>query len=166
MKQISKWRIDLWMHPRPEGTVLFIIRGDASNPVLYLRYQAKETKIGNLERHLDGAPMRIQFVEVNGNRFVVMLVDESLVSKTNGVLLYRPDPDFPDRPEESRKAVSVLMDQKGMMVAPLGPDHAPEWTHLAGIIITAKKTSDENIFEKFFSPPIPISHLFQSYSLP
>ena len=166
MDLIAKWRIDTWMRPRPKETVLFIIRGDANNPVLFLRAQGQETQIGELERIIDDAPMLARFVEVNGNRFIVMLVDPAIAHQVNGVLLYRSDPDFPDHPEKSRKAVSVLMDSNGMIVAPLGPDHAPEWTHLAGMILTSKNADEENAYERFFSPPIPISHLFQSFSLP
>ena len=166
MKQVAKWRIDTWMSPRPQKTALLIVREDAGEPVLFLRYNGKEIRVGPLMHQLGGAPVRSQFVDIDGNRFIVLLVDEDVAPEVNGVLLYRPDTDFPSQPEKSRKAVSVLMDNNGMIVAPLGPNHAPEWTHLTKIIITSRRSSGENVYQQFFSPPHSIEHLFRNLSLP
>ena len=163
MKLLAKWRIDTWMRPRPAKTALLIIRDDAGNPVLFLRYDGKETRIGPMVRLLDDMPARTQFVDVDGNRFVVFLVDEDVQQDVNGLLLYRPDPDFPGQPEKSRKAVSALMDKNGMIVAPLGPHHAPEWTHITEILLTPR--NGEDVYHHLFSPPLSIKQLFQFYSL-
>jgi len=160
-KKLASWRIDTWMNPAPDSTTLLVLRGDESSPVLYLRYQGRDERIGAMTRSLGDAPVLAQFVDVDGNRFIVMLVDKSVRPRTNGVLIYRPDPDFPGHPEKSRKLKSVIMDKHGMIVVPLGPNHASEWTHLAGLILTARKATEENPYEKFYSSPFSISHLFQ-----
>ena len=162
-KQIAKWRVDPVMTPRPAKTVMLIIREDAGNPTLFLRYDGKEMRIGPMTHQLGDAPALAQFADIDGNRFVILLVDGEVSRKVNGLLIYRQDPNFPEQPEKSREAVSVLMDKNGMIVAPLGPNHAPEWTHITEIILTPKNSKEGNVYRHIFSPPLPLQ--FKEISL-
>jgi len=167
MKQLSKWTIDTWMAPPPDKPVSLILMEEGNTRHLFLRYRKKSHPLGSLRRQIGPEiPVETMFLNIDGNRFIVFWVNDDLTDKARSIMIYRPDPDFPDQPGKSNEAKIVEVDKNGMAVVPIFTRETHDWSYLDEIVITSLTAADDFLFEKTFDPALPISHLFQQVSLP
>jgi len=164
MKRISEWTIDTWMTPRPDKPVSLMLAEKDGTQQLFLRYRGQTRPLGAMKRQLGpDVPIKMMFLDIDGNRFIVFSIEDP--QKARSVMIYRPDPDFPNQPELSRKGKIIRLDKKGMGVAPIFPPEANDWSHLTRIVVTARDSADEPLVDIDFAPPLYIEPLFQHISL-
>ena len=108
-------------------------------------------------------PVKTMFLDIDGTRFIVFSAEDP--QKTRSVMIYRPDPNFPNQPERSRELKIIRLDKKGMGVAPIFPPEISDWSHLTRFIITAEDPAGDDLVDKNFKPPFLIEPLFQRVSL-
>lgn len=160
------WTVSEWMSPKPSGPVTIVVRTEEGKENVYLKYNGKREQIGTLKHELGSDfPLMTMFVEINANRFVVTMPDKSIRADMNGVIYYTLDPDFPNEPEKSRKARSVIADRNSLAIVPLGPNHAPGWETIAKILITPKDIDRPSV-RKVFDPPLEVDSFFKSIEVP
>ncbi|GEM_PF-4269808 len=154
---ISEWVIDPWMTPRPNHPVSLVIVEEGDTYRVLLRDADRSSPVGRLTRQLGpDIPIQILALDLQGNRFLVLLVEAPLAFQARSIMLYRPDPDFPGRPDLSRQGKIIRLDNHGMGVAPIFPAEAGGWSHLARMVVTAKDMSANALLEKDFNPPLPL----------
>ena len=156
MTWVSDWTIDPWMTPRPEKSVsLALAQGDGTQR-LYLRYAGENRPVGRLEPLFGpDIPVKSLFLDIQGNRFLIFFVDAPLTPRARSLMIYRPDPDFPDRPELSRKGKIIRLD-RGFGVAPVFSTEADDWTRLTRLVVTAKDSDASFLVGQDFNPPLPL----------
>ena len=156
MTWISDWTIDLWMTPRPKEPVSLAVAEVNGEHRLFLRRAGENRPAGTLERRFgEDIPVKGLFLEVDGNRFLVFFVEAPLASQARSIMIYRPDPDFPDRPDLSRKGKIIRLD-RGFGLAPVFPAEASGWTHLTRLVVTARNADAGSLVDRDFNPPLSL----------
>ena len=156
MRWLSDWTIDSWMTPDPKEPVSLAVTEVDGEHRLFLRRAGKHQPVGALERRFgEDIPVESLFLDIEGNRFLVFFVDAPLTSHARSLMLYRPDPAFPDRPELSRQGKIIQLD-RGFGVAPVFPAEAGDWTHLVHLVVTAKDEDAGFLVDRDFNPPFPL----------
>ncbi len=156
MTWISDWSIDPWMTPRPKEPVSLAVADVDGTHLLFLRRAGENRSARTLERRFgEDIPVESLFLDIEGNRFLVFFVDAPLASQARSLMIYRPDPDFPDQPELSRKGKIIRLD-RGFGVAPVFPTEADAWTRLARLAVTARDADAGFLADRDFNPPLPL----------
>lgn len=152
---ISEWAIDPWMTPQPDSPVSLALAQKNGARWLFVRHAGQQRAVGTLERRFDAdLPVESLFLQVDGNRFLVFFVDAPWQARARSLMLYCPDPAFPDQPELSRQGKIVQLDGHGMGVAPIFPAEAAYWTHLTRLVVTARDMDADPLADHDFRPPL------------
>jgi hypothetical protein len=119
------------------------------------------TYIGALMRELPDVPLETLFFDLNGTRFAIVWVDESVPGDVRSVTLGRPPQ------QDNDDSMNVLRTGEAVnrvAVIPIAPAEAHLWQSLADVLVQSNRTGFA--LEHTYDPPFSIQSLFQPVELP